>query len=103
MSINSKWEQFRITRITDLDGNDRGDARYAKNIGRLCLPNGSGEGSPCFIVYTTPKDGDRLFIGTVTHIERTKTTLVITTDHSVWHFKRILSSVKREAIDAEKE
>lgn len=101
MAFNSKWNTYKIVKITDLDGNERADARYSQNVGRMCLPNGVGEGEKFFMTFldVKPDDDDRFFLGTARHIEKGKNTLTITTDNTVWYFKR----VGGKGDDAEKE
>lgn len=88
MAFNEKWDRYKIVKVTDLDGNDRTDTRYSSNIGRICLPNGGGEGDKFFVTYLTPKSDDRFFLGTARNIKKGKDSLIITTDNSIWHFKR---------------
>lgn len=97
MAFNEKWDRYKITKITDLDGNDRTDKRYSGNIGRLCLPNGHGEGHQFFATFMDPKGDDRFLLGIARNISKTKSGMIITTDNSIWHFKCVDKGGKAES------
>lgn len=83
---------YLITKITDLEGNDRVDGRYPLRIGRRCA-FGLGEPSPNMImaICYRPRQSDdyagTLHTSVVQKIQRIENGIIVTTKNSVYHFK----------------
>lgn len=83
---------YLITKITDLEGNDRVDGRYPLRIGRRCA-FGLGEPSPNMImaICYRPRQNDEysgtLHTSIVQKIQRIEDGIIVTTKNSIYHFE----------------
>lgn len=83
---------YIITKITDLNGNDRIDGRYPLRIGRRCA-FGLGEPSPNMImaICYRPRQNDD-YAGTlrtsiVKKVQHIENGIIVTTQNSIYYFK----------------
>lgn len=88
-------KRYKITNITDLQGNPRTDGRYPTRIGRtVCFPQGLQEGQCAIIEYRTDQLGipcPRQFLSTsvVNEIRDDLTVLEVKTKNSIYVFSEV--------------
>lgn len=84
---------YKITRITDRDGNDRTDGRYPKRIGRICNKPFARLGYRMEIEYVAEPDGTPynkfLYTSLVIQVIEQGGNLTVITKNSVYYFEKI--------------
>lgn len=86
--------EYKITKITDRDGNDRTDGRYPKRIGRTCCKPFARLGLRMEVEYLAEADGTPYFgkflhTSNVIQVIEQGSILTVTTINSVYYFEKI--------------
>lgn len=87
-------EKYKITKITDIDGNPRRGGRYPLRIGRTCQKPYTCVGLPMYINYITNSDGSdysrfQLSTSRVERISESGNNLTVETMNSIYEFEKV--------------
>ena len=90
-------DEYRIIRITDLDGNDRTDGRYPLRIGRICKKPKAVNGGHMILEYLRNRDGSDysnkiLYESVVSNVcSYDNGNIVVYTTDSIYTFEKVVN------------
>lgn len=92
--MSKKLKFYIITKITDLQGNDRKNGRYPLRIGRRCafrlgFPSKFMKMAVCYRPRREEDYSGTLYTSEVEGVEEKEDKLIVTTQNSIYHFQEL--------------